>query len=149
MRGDNVEEVQVCCKDDDRGMMMSNEVSPGDGESGEGMCDDEMNTRTHNKSDDNTTPTPSSGEACRLDDEKGSDQDVSVCGSVTNDDKQECKIMDGVCINGCRTRTISYTIKKRVMNKKTLLWYDRSVRITKSICVKTRYDAQSNLAKRV
>ena len=148
MRGDTVEVVQVCCKDDDRGVMMSNEVSPGDGERGEVMCDDEMNTRTQNKSDDYTTPTPSSGEAGKRDDEKG-DQDVSVCGSVTNDNKQECKIIDGVCINGCRTRTISYTIKKRVMNKKTLLWYDRSVRITKPICVKTRYDAQSNLAKRV
>ena len=47
-----------------------------------------------------------------------------------------CLITKGVCRNGCETKTIKVSVKKRVQNKKTLLWSDRSRKVNKLICVK-------------
>ena len=140
-----VNEIMRTC-DDDRVKMMSKEVSPGDGDDIKVMGDDIEDTHTLYWREENETPTPSSSEADNCAVRKGDHQD-SVSVSVPDSGRQDCKIVDGKCVNGCKTKTISYTVKKRVRNKKTLLWYDRSVKITKPICMKTKNDAQSNLAK--
>ena len=67
--------------------------------------------------------------------------------NMSNDnDSVRCVITDGKCINGCVMKNITITVKRRTQNKKTLLWYDRSKKITKPICVKKKSDL-SNLAK--
>ena len=62
-----------------------------------------------------------------------------------DNDSSKCVITDGKCINGCVMKNITITVKRRTQNKKTLLWYDRSKKITKLICVKKKPD-RSNLA---
>ena len=120
------------------------------------LCDDEYNSRKNNddevpstldKRDVDTTHTPSSIEAGGVNVEKGDHLEESVCMSVRNDEQPECNIVNGICVNGCIVKTISYTAKRRVQNKKTLLWYDRSRKITKPICVRKRINEQTNLAK--
>ena len=60
----------------------------------------------------------------------------NVCISVSM--MKECKIVDGVCCNGCIVKNIQISSKKRTQNKKTKLWYDRTVKITKPICVRKK-----------
>ena len=60
----------------------------------------------------------------------------NVCMSVSM--MKECKIVDGVCCNGCIVKNIQISSKKRTQNKKTKLWYDRTVKITKPICVRKK-----------
>ena len=119
---------------------MSNRVSPGEDECIHLLCGDDEAPHTQDKRAENTTPTPSISEAGSYDVEKGNRHGGSVCVSVPSIERQECEKVDGRCVNSCNTKTISYTAKKRVINKKTLLWYDRSVRITKPFCVKARID---------
>ena len=59
---------------------------------------------------------------------------VSVSGSIGRDNN--CKIVDGVCCNGCDIKNISVTGKKWVKNKRTMLHGWKSVKVTKPICVK-------------
>ena len=44
---------------------------------------------------------------------------VSSSGEVDDRQHQECSIKDGRCINDCVVKNISYTVKRRTMNKKT------------------------------
>ena len=64
--------------------------------------------------------------------------------SVSSDQKdieaKKCIIIDGVCCNGCTIKNIKISVKKRVQNKKKLLWSDRSRKITKPICVRGSSD---------
>ena len=55
---------------------------------------------------------------------------------VNNSEDRKCIITNGICCNGCLTKTIQVSVKRRVQNKKTLLWSDRSRKITKPICVR-------------
>ena len=48
----------------------------------------------------------------------------------------KCVISDGICSNGCNIKFIQVTSRRRTQNKKTKLWYDRNVKITKPICIK-------------
>ena len=73
---------------------------------------------------------------------------VSSLGGVDDKQHQECSIKDGRCINDCVVRNISYTVKKRTMNRKTKIWYDRSVKVNKLICVKKKSD-RDNLANKL
>ena len=50
--------------------------------------------------------------------------------------ENKCVISDGVCSNGCDIKRIQVTSRRRMQNKKTKLWYDRNVKITKPICIK-------------
>ena len=86
--------------------------------------------------------------ACDDDDNQpGAPSSVSLCEGGERDQgtNQECEVAKGVCRNGCKVRTISYTVKKRVQNKKTLLWYDRSKKISKFVCVRESSN-RANLA---
>ena len=86
--------------------------------------------------------------ACDDDDNQpGAPSSVSLCEGGERDQgtSQECEVAKGVCRNGCKVRTISYTVKKRVQNKKTLLWYDRSKKISKFVCVRESSN-RANLA---
>ena len=86
--------------------------------------------------------------ACDDDDNQpGAPSSVSLCEGGERDQgtSQECEVVKGVCRNGCKVRTISYTVKKRVQNKKTLLWYDRSKKISKFVCVRESSN-RANLA---
>ena len=76
--------------------------------------------------------------------EKGEHLAESVYMSVKSDQQTECNVVNGICV-----KTISYTVKRRVHNKKTLLWYDRSRKITKPICVRKRINEQTNLANKL
>ena len=64
----------------------------------------------------------------------------SVCQnvSVSVSTSINCMITDGKCINGCEIKMIKVSSRKRVQNKKTKLWYDRTMKITKPICVRQR-----------
>ena len=73
---------------------------------------------------------------------------VSSLGRVDDKQHQECSIKDGRCINDCVVRNISYTVKKRTMNRKTKIWYDRSVKVNTLICVKKKSD-RDNLANKL
>ena len=48
----------------------------------------------------------------------------------------KCIIVKGVCNNGCVVKKFQVSTKKRTQNKKTLLWYDRNVKVTKFICTR-------------
>ena len=74
--------------------------------------------------------------------EKGEHLAESVYTSVKSDQQAECNVVNGICV-----KTISYTVKRRVHNKKTLLWYDRSRKITKPTCLRKRINGQTNRAK--
>ena len=108
-------------------------------------------TRGGDKNENNgvSTTAPSVNALEKAPPDRESKQYVSQSGcneSMSNDnDSLKCVITDGKCINGCVMKNITITVKKRTQNKKTLLWYDRSKKITKPICVKKKPDL-SNLA---
>ena len=70
----------------------------------------------------------------------GAEGSLSVCQnvSVSVSTEDNCVITDGICKNGCEIKLIKVSSRKRVQNKKTKLWYDRSMKITKPICVRRR-----------
>ena len=119
------EEIGRGCQDDKTlmvGMMKCDDSVKGEGERDDEKIGDEVIPRAWG--DDEKLPgTPSS---------------VSLLDEGERDlgTGQECNIVKGVCRNGCIVRTISYTVRRRVQNKKTLLWYDRSKKISKFVCVK-------------
>ena len=61
--------------------------------------------------------------------------DADTSKPVRPDNK--CMIVEGVCNNGCVVKKIQVSTRKRTQNKKTLLWYDRNVKITKFICTRS------------
>ena len=90
--------------------------------------------------------TPSVTEYCGKKAEYGTEEsNLSVSRSVGVNNEMRCIIKNGVCSNGCDTKTIKVSVKKRVQNKKTLLWSDRSRKVDKFICVK-KYSEHANLA---
>ena len=60
---------------------------------------------------------------------------LSVSTNQVDNESGKCIITDGECCNGCQIKNIKITVKRRVQNKKTLLWSDRSRKITKPICI--------------
>ena len=70
---------------------------------------------------------------------------MSVSRSVGVNNEMKCTIKNGICNNGCETKTIKVSVKKRVQNKKTLLWSDRSRKVEKFICVR-KFSEHANLA---
>ena len=61
---------------------------------------------------------------------------LSYVMRVNDIENRKCIITNGVCCDGCNIKTIQISVKKRVQNKKTLLWSDRSRKVTKPICVR-------------
>ena len=57
--------------------------------------------------------------------------------------ENKCMIVEGVCCNGCVIKKIQVSTRKRTRNKKTLLWYDRNVKVTIFIC--TRNSANTGI----
>ena len=55
---------------------------------------------------------------------------------MSSSEERKCVITNGICCNGCITKNIQVSVKRRVQNKKTLLWSDRSRKVTKPICVR-------------
>ena len=74
------------------------------------------------------------------------ESNVSVSRSVSMNQERKCIITNGVCINGCETKTIKVSVRRRIQNKKTLLWSDRSRKVDKLIrfCVR-KLPEQANL----
>ena len=64
------------------------------------------------------------------------DADTSEPGRPVN----KCIIVEGVCNNGCIVKMFQVSKKKRTQNKKTLLWYDRNVKVKKFICTRNSAD---------
>ena len=91
---------------------------------------------------ENATITPSSSDNCVRNNEKYVSASVSVSGFICQE--QKCKIVNGLCCNGCDIKYISVTSQQWVQKKTTKIFGWRSRKIMKPISIKN--NGRANLA---